>query len=121
MKIIEKEFEVEKKLVNPYEGALLYYISSVELYTSDVSTVNWKECSEARFFSNDGELRFFKNGEEWIVSEILDEEGDTYFDIRYELDNRFKSVGRSVVIREYYEPDEDGQMVIVAKRIACVE
>ncbi len=118
MKIKPLEYESAKEQIKEYEQGLVYYISSTEVIKPVQDEIVWEECLEARFFSEKAELRFFRDGSSWIVSMASDEEGDTTVDEIYEAAR--SSIGEKVKIREYYEPDEDGQMVLVAKRLVSI-
>ena len=120
MKIENLDFETAKRKIGEFKNSLIYYISSTELSRSVKSEINWDQCQEARFFSETAELRFFREGNEWIISIISDDGDEKTNDIEYELDNRYLSVGKSIIVREYLKADIDGQMVIVAKRLVSV-
>ena len=121
MRIEKLDFEIAKTKLAEYKNSLVYYISSTELARDEFREVNWSQCNEARFFSEDSELRFFRDGDNWIASRLSDDPEDKSCDIKYELDNRFVSVGKVIIVREYLKPDEDGQMFIVAKRLVSFE
>ncbi len=120
MKIRSLEYESAKEQIKEYEQGLVYYISSTEVIKPAQTEIVWEECLEARFFSDKSELRFFRDGSSWIVSMVSDDEGDRTIDGIYKAAGRFSSVGEKVKIREYYEPDEDGQMILTVKRLVSI-
>lgn len=53
--------EEAKKEIVSFDYALIYMISEVILKRIDeLEVINWKECEEARFFSKNKEIHFFR-------------------------------------------------------------
>ena len=59
-KLEKLEFSKACEKISEYQYALLYMISEVILNKTELlGEINWEECTEARFFSEDKELHFF--------------------------------------------------------------
>ena len=59
-----------------YEYALIYLISEIILTKTDyISEINWEECTEARFFSEEKELHFFRRDGQMQAVEVRDKDG----------------------------------------------
>ena len=58
-----------------YEYALIYLISEIILTKTDcISEINWEECTEARFFSEEKELHFFRRDGQMQAVEVRDKD-----------------------------------------------
>ncbi|MCI9101288.1 MAG: hypothetical protein HFH59_05430 [Lachnospiraceae bacterium] len=105
-----------------YEYALVYMISEMLLCkTSELPKVNWEECLEARFFSKDKELHIYEEDEEWKAVEVTEENERDCLVRRYQLANRFKSLGALLCVHEYLDYDDDGQAMVSLTRLAGIE
>lgn len=105
-----------------YKYALLYMISEVILdKTESLSEINWAECTEARFFSEDKELHFFDLDGEMQAVVVSDEDGNDELVKEYELAGKFQNVGNSVFVKEYIDYDEDGQANVVLTRLQGIK
>lgn len=101
-----------------YSYALLYMISGVRLCRAEeLGQIDWEECQEARFFSEDRELHVFEGEDGMEAVEVSDADGNGVVIKEFLLDNRFSSVGRSVLVQEYLEYDEDGQAYVANTRL----
>ncbi|MDE6435259.1 MAG: hypothetical protein K2L07_13635 [Lachnospiraceae bacterium] len=101
-----------------YDYALLYLISEIKLCRTEMlKTINWEECQEARFFSADKELHIFEGENGMDAVEISDTGSDSIVIKEYLLDNRFASIGNSILVQEYLEYDEDGQAYVANTRL----
>ncbi len=113
--------EEAKKSIRNYEYALIYYISDVVLERiKKITDINWNEVQEAYFFDKNGQLHFFDNGS-GMKSVIFLPEKARYIEKEYELANIYKSIGNKVVIREYFDCDDDGQSFIAYTALCDVE
>lgn len=109
-----------KNRVDKYRYALLYFYSDVFLgETKDLSSLNWEECIEARFFDGEKELRFFREDDSFIVSTVSGDE-DAVEDMFF-LDTRFKPQWTKVTVRRFLKYDEDGQAFVAATMLAGLE
>lgn len=79
-----------------------------------------EELVEARFFTPETEIHFFKKNGEIRCLKVTDGEA-VFIDEKRSLVSKFKGLGKKVVIRKYLEPDEDGQMIITGTRLVDVE
>ena len=101
-----------------FEYALLYMISEIILCkTEELTGINWDECQEARFFSEEKELHVFETESGMDAVEISDSSSLDIIIKEYLLDNRFSNIGHSILIQEYLEYDEDGQAYVANTRL----
>lgn len=108
-------------LAAEYDYGLIYFLSEVKLLPIKEigEDLLWEEMLEARFFSRNGELRFFM-GEEGLAAVKVTEEGEerTSIDKEYILlnhrnwTNRFKKIK----VRQYIDFDDDGQAHVALTR-----
>ena len=108
--------------VYKYDYALIYMISELVLCKVTASmNINWDECMEARFFSPDKELHIFQ--EEGLLNAVeIKEDGECDKIIKkYDLANKFLSIGKRLVVYEYIDYDEDGQTFVSLTRLAGIE
>ncbi len=103
--------EAHRELENGFDYALIYKLSSVELLSGYEITAPDNEVTEARFFDEKRELRFFDyNGEKrWA---LIEDEGN---EITEEKEEKFKE--NTLEIKEYISFDEDGQAFTEAVRL----
>ena len=124
-RIKQLEWEEAYSLITNYEYALVYMMSNVYLCkTQDLPTIDWEECLEARFFSEEGELHIY--GEDGVLRAVKvmeDEETEKNSIIKKYWINqgRFKGVGKYLIVQEYLDYDEDGQAVITLTRLRGIE
>ena len=112
-----EKMEVSKACaaIPEYEYALLYMISEVVLAKTDsIVEINWAECIEARFFSADKELHFFEADGEMQVAEVSDGDGQDEV-------VKFQDMGKTVLVKEYIDYDEDGQANVVLTRLQGIK
>lgn len=105
--------------INNYEKALVYCISEANLYDKgNFSEINMEEVVDARFFSKDGELHIYSDGDELVATEVVDNDKKSSDDVEY-VDTEYKLKGKaqSIRVREYFDYDEDGQCNVVRTRI----
>ena len=132
-KIIKSiEFGQAKAIAEKCAYALLYKIESIDLVKISEG-VNIEEllveCYEARFFDEEREVRFWREDDDADMTgefgAAVIEEADAGVCIRqykkYVLANRYKGIGKSVIIRQYLLPDEDGQMCVMVTRLVGIE
>lgn len=102
-----------------YQYALLYMISEriILCNAGSLPEINWKECQEARFFSEDRELHIFEGEEGMQAVEVFDTDGEDIVVKEYELDNRFRTAGKTVLVKEYLDYDSDGQVFVALTRL----
>lgn len=102
-----------------YDYALLYMIGGIILCrTEELSSIDWEECQEARFFSEDKELHIFEGEDGMQEAFVQDTEEDIILIREYELDNnRFHNVGKTVLVQEYLEYDSEGQVLVKRTRL----
>ena len=105
--------------ISNYEKALVYCISEANLYDKgNFSEINMEEIVDARFFSKDGELHIYSDGDELVATEVVDDDKKSSDDVEY-VDTEYKLKGKAQLIRvrEYFDYDEDGQCNVVRTRI----
>lgn len=112
--------ELDNK-VKEYEYALLHMISEQRFCRmEELPETEWEECIEARFFSEQGELHVFDaDGERKAVA--VEDDGDSLvFEKVYRLDGKYRRLGKHIVVQEYLNYDEDGQLVVELTRLKAV-
>mgnify|MGYP004496452399 FL=1 len=121
-KLEKLEFSKACEKISEYQYALLYMISEVILNKTELlGEINWEECMEARFFSEDKELHFFDvDGKKQAVA-VSDEDGNDELVKEYELAGKFRAIGSSVFVKEYIGYDEDGQANVVLTRLQGIK
>ena len=126
------EFGQAKAIAEKCAYALLYKIESIDLVkiSDDVNIDDLLgECYEARFFDEEREVRLLRDDDDAEMTgkfeaAVLEEAGVGSCirqDKKYVLANRYKGSGKSVIIRQYLIPDDDGQMCVVATRLVGIE
>lgn len=119
--IQEMSWEEAIEAAKGYEYALMYTLSAVLFGRVEevLEQADWRECMEARFFNQAGELHLFDyNGRKKAVC-VMDGQGEQ-IQREYELAGIFQKCGKYLTVKEYLEPDEDGQMVTVMTRLSGV-
>lgn len=118
--IKKMSFDDAKSKVRDYPRALLYYMSSLEYKpTADCGDIDWKECIEARFFSDKEELHIFKDEDEFECVIVGDDVEEDVSYKTYELANRYRRNGEEkLTVKEYLDYDEDGQVFVKATRLS---
>lgn len=105
-----------------YEYALIYLISEIILTKTDcISEINWEECTEARFFSEEKELHFFRRDGQMQAVEVRDKDGKDEIVKTYDLANKFQAAGKIIKVKQYIDYDKDGQANIVLTRLTGIE
>lgn len=114
-------WEEAKSKVMTYDYALIYYMSSMIFAPiTDIVDMNEEECLEAYFFNEKGQLHIYRNEDELTAREFTEEENLTVVEKKYGLANVFKGIGSAVIVREYLESDDDGQMYVAYKRLSAI-
>lgn len=105
-----------------YPYVLLWELSRVHCGKADQVETNWAEVTQARFFDDKEELRFWYDGGELRFAVISDEtmrqenEELDYLDKAYPLDHQ-GAFGTRLDFREYLRYDEDGQLYVAGQRL----
>lgn len=101
-----------------YQYALLYMISEIIFCrASDISEVNWDECLEARFFDEDKELHIYEDdGRQCAVKTTGTLDSDCLIK-KYELQERYRDLGKLLCVCEHLKYDEDGQTMVALTRL----
>lgn len=87
--------------------------------TEDIKDqIVWDEVTEVRFFGDCEEIRIFDAGEGLQAARLADanETEFTCRDQEYQLRHK-GHFGKSIVLREYFAYDEDGQLFVEATRL----
>ena len=115
--------EEAKASAGEYQYALLYRISDRILLTAGMlHSEDWQECMEAVLFREDAAVHLLF--EENRAVRISDDGEEDILVREYDLDNSIlKMLKRSkgtLMIKQYLETDEDGQMMISLSRPAAI-
>lgn len=114
------EFETMKKQILQYKYALLYMISEIRLCkTEELEELDWEQCQEARFFSENKEMHYFidEEGQFKAISVVDTDEEDIYVK-SYQLAKGFQKYGKMLQIKEHLAYDKDGQMYVA---LTCLQ
>lgn len=113
--------EEAKKEIVSFDYALIYMISEVILKRIDeLEVINWEECEEARFFSKNKEIHFFREDDTLQAVKVSDDANEDKMDSmqkRYYLASKFRDLGQYVLVKEYLKYDEDGQVQVAQTRL----
>ena len=116
------EFQEACQKYQEYEYALLYMMSELILSkTSELTSIDWEECLEARFFDLDKELHIFEDDGEHTAVEVVEQTQEECLVKKYQLANKFRGIGKAVCIKEYLSYDEDGQAYVALTRLSGIE
>ena len=120
--------EEAKKEIVSFDYALIYMISEVILKRIDeLEVINWEECEEARFFSKNKEIHFFREDDTLQAVKVSDDANEDKEDKmdsmqkRYYLASKFRDLGQYVLVKEYLKYDEDGQVQVAQTRLMGIE
>lgn len=100
--------EEARESLKKYDFAIVHMISEMQYGQMSSVTVNWEELLELRAFKEREELHIFeRNGERTAVH--ITETGEVEDSIlKYYLMRN----GKKLAVKEYLQPDEDGQAVV---------
>ena len=109
------DMDEARQAFGAYEWAIVHMISDMQYGPAAQVQVNWEELIELRAFSADGELHVYEDGDGLTAVMLTEtpeakESGSVLVKLR-EMKN-----GKSLYVKEYLEPDEDGQAVAVYAR-----
>ena len=105
-----------------YEYALIYLISEIILTKTDcISEINSEECTEARFFSEEKELHFFRRDGQMQAVEVRDKDEKDEIVKTYDLANKSQAAGKIIKVKQYIDYDKDGQANIALTRLTGIE
>lgn len=101
--------EEAKQRLPEYTYGIVHMFSELQCDTMDKISVNWNELMELRAFSEQGELRVYESGNGMAAQCCTETQEDTLdaIIIKYKMSN-----GKTLAVKEYLEPDEDGQAVV---------
>lgn len=102
-----------KNRFSGYPYAIVHMMSELQYGRTEDISVNWDELIELRAFSETEELRVYQ-GNSGMTAQCCTEVSSVSDDavlIEYEMRN-----GGRLSVKEYLEPDEDGQAVVVYTR-----
>lgn len=121
-KITELEPTVAYESIWNYKYALVYMISELKLcQTAYIGEIDWEECLEARFFSEDKELHIFDGEDGKKAVEVKDDGKENIIEKKIQLDNKFRNIGKFISVQEYLAYDKDGQVSVEITRLKGVE
>ena len=75
----------------------------------ELEVINWEECEEARFFSKNKEIHFFREDDTLQAVKVSDDANEDKMDSmqkRYYLASKFRDLGQYVLVKEYLKYDE---------------
>ena len=108
--------------IRMYTYALLYKLSEIILCkTEELQENSLQEYTEARFFSKEKELHIFETEDGKRAVVVSDENEEDCILKKYEIAQKFSKVGKTLVVQEYLEYDEDGQAFIALTRLKDIE
>lgn len=127
-------YEEAKSIISETSYALLYKIEKIELHKmnagEDIDAL-LMECYDARFFDENCEVHLLRESVEgecsaWSGAFVIEEPVSKPYvalDKVYTLDDQYQKtkIGKTVTVRQYLLPDEDGQMCVQATRLVRIE
>lgn len=109
LQLEEITFPKAQDIFKGMEYAIVHMISDMEMGNPRKLSVNWDELIELHAFSDGEALHIFQAEAEQKALHIIDQGEEENTLIReYELRN-----GQTLSVKEYLQPDEDGQAVTV--------
>ena len=91
-----------------------------EIVDEAMKVLDLSECIEAFFFDETGEIHIYHTEDGIRAMEYIEEADNTVIEKLYAT-NKYRGEGvQNVIVREYLEADEDGQMCVVFSRLAGV-
>ncbi|WP_302419414.1 hypothetical protein [Blautia marasmi] len=107
LEVEELTLEEARATLGNYDFAIVHMISQMQYGEIDSINVNWEELLELRAFNDKEELHVFdRNGESKAVHVF--ETGNVKDII---IKSYLMRNGKKLVVKEYLQPDEDGQAV----------
>ena len=113
-----------KDKIREYDYALLYMISEIILCkTQTLPEIEWEECLEARFFSENGEMHIFEreNGMEAVMVKDSNEEDILVKEYKLNANAKYSAIGKIILVQEYLTYDEDGQAIVALTRLKGIK
>lgn len=105
--------EEAKTRISGYDFCIVHMVSEFQYGRTEDVSVNWEELLELRAFSDQEELRVYR-GEHELKAQCCKEMSESSEDViklSYQMRN-----GQKLTVKEYLEPDEDGQAVVMYTR-----
>ena len=121
---VKTDRDIESVLLGfkEYEYALLYNMSNLILdKTECIEELDFSECLEAYLFSSDRMLHIFEEDGSLKAVELADQDLENVNFKYYVLHPRFHKLGKKLIIQEYLDYDEDGQMFVALTRLKGIE
>lgn len=118
------KIEEAKTLIPEYKYAYLQMMSEHILdEVSNLDSIEWEELIEGYIFDDEKQLHIYRDDGDELVAVIIDDDmKDAHFiDRNYRLSEKNKTLGNSVIIREYLLADDDGQSYVAATRLVGIE
>lgn len=110
------------KDIAEYQYVLLYMISEVIFCrTTNISDVDWDECLEARFFDENKELHIYEEDGAQCAVKVEGTLDNDCLIKKYELQDRYSNLGKSLCVCEHLEYDKDGQVSVALTRLVGIE
>lgn len=109
----------------PEEGSFKYAIICLldgikVLEPSEITRGDWEEFTEAWLFDETGELHLYRE-EDTVRAMSLSDTGNEKLDEESCVVCCRMRGGKKLLVREYFEMDEDGQAVIIHRRPVGIE
>lgn len=117
--------EEVKQTIGGYKYGLVYENSEMLFgRTKELRDVDWEQLQEAFFFDRKSQVHIFRDGDN-LKSVVVEDEAEDVYQLRnYRLnqnDKRASAAGKELVVKEYLEQDEDGQVYIKCTRMIDVK
>lgn len=109
MKVEKLTWEAALESGREYPWMLVHALSGVALGRSG-EIAPAEELLDAHFFSEQGAIRVFRDGDTLRAVRFTPEEGDAYAEERRTVEN--PALGKALTVRKYLTYDEDGQCVV---------
>ena len=122
MKKTKLEYETAREQIDSFTYGLLYLTDGIRWEKNPAaSKIDWEKCYEARFFLENKELHIFERNDRNQAILVEDGANDTVTVRGYKLSAKYSSTGKTLLVKEYLEFDEDGQAYVALTRLCGVK
>ena len=122
MRIEEIKNDDIKGMTGNYDYVLINEYSKFSFGRTEDVSLNWDQCSEAYLFNEKEQIHVFLEDNDLKAVKVTEDASDVhYLDRNYEVSGRFNSICKEVTVREYLNPDEDGQAVVTYTRLVSTK
>jgi hypothetical protein len=113
MDITKITYKEAQQHISEYSYAIVHMISQLQYGKIEDININWNELIELRAFSDKEELRIYQGNDGIVAQRITeaDDDTDNIIILKYKMKNN-----KTLMVKEYLKPDEDGQAQVIYTR-----